>query len=82
MWAVGQSVYRQAVSREMGRPLKRDSALRWTDSLQMGSPPGDEHLRDGLDHVHAHLHAAVGVVSPRFRQPRDAVITIPQDLNT
>lgn len=41
MWAVGQPACRQAVSREMDRPLKRDSALRRTDSLQRGSPPGD-----------------------------------------
>lgn len=62
MWAVRQSACRQAVSWEMDRPLKRDSALRWTDSQR-------RDLRDGLDHVHAHLHTAVGVVSPRFRQP-------------
>lgn len=58
------------------------SPWKWTVHLQMSSSPGDRHLRDGLNHVHAHLHTAVGVVSPRFRQPRDTVITIPQDLNT
>lgn len=67
----------EIVHLEMGQ-----SPWKWTVHLQMGSPPGDWHLRDGLNHVHAHLHAAVGVVGPRFRQPRDTVITIPQDLNT
>lgn len=45
------------------------SHWRWTVSPQVGSHPGDGHLRDGLNHVHAHLHAAVGMVSPGFRQP-------------
>lgn len=53
----------RAVGQQTGSPLEMDM------SLQAGSHPGDRHLRDGLDHVHAHLHAAVGVVSPGFRQP-------------
>lgn len=40
------------------------------------------YSRDGLDHVDAHLHAAVGVVSPRFRQSRHTIITIAQNFNT
>lgn len=40
------------------------------------------YSRDCLYHVHAHLHAAVGVVSPGFRQPGHAVVTITQNFNT
>ena len=37
--------------------------------------------RYGLNHVHAHLDAAVGVVGPRLRQTGHAVITIAQNLD-
>lgn len=39
-------------------------------------------LRDGLYHVHAHLHAAVGVVGPGLRQPGHTIVTITQNFNT
>lgn len=39
-------------------------------------------LRDGLNHVYSHFHTAVGVVSPRFRQPWHTVVTVPKDFNT
>lgn len=39
-------------------------------------------LRDGLDHVHAHLYTAVGVVSPGLRKPRHTVVAVSQNLNT
>lgn len=39
------------------------------------------NLRDGLNHVNAHLHAAVGVVSPGLGQPRHTVVTIAQNFD-
>lgn len=43
------------------------------------NPGGD--LRDGLYHVHPHLHAAVGVVGSRLWQPRHTVVAVSQDLD-
>jgi len=39
------------------------------------------YSRDGLDHVDAHLHAAVGVVGPGFGQPGHAIVTITQNFD-
>lgn len=44
-------------------------------------PLGLPHSRDGLNHVNAHLHTAVSVVPTRLRQPRHAVVAVPQDLD-
>lgn len=44
-------------------------------------PTALPHSRDGLDHVNAHLHTAVSVVPARLRQPRHAVVAVPQDLD-
>lgn len=43
--------------------------------------PCPPHSRDGLDHVDPHLHAAVRMVPTRLRQPRHAVVAVPQDLD-
>ena len=40
------------------------------------------YSRDGLYHVDAHLHTAVGVVGPGLRQPGHTIITITQNFNT
>lgn len=45
------------------------------------TPQALPHSRDGLDHVDPHLHAAVRVVPARLRQPRHAVVAVPQDLD-
>lgn len=39
------------------------------------------HSRDGVDHVQAHLHTAVGVVSLGLSEARHAVVAISQDLD-
>ena len=39
------------------------------------------HLRDGVNHVQAHLHTAVGMVSFWLGQAADTVVAIPQNLN-
>lgn len=39
-------------------------------------------LLDGLTHIQTHLHAIPGMVRQRFRQTRDAVVTISQDLDS
>lgn len=42
---------------------------------------GLHHAGDGVDHVQAHLHGAVGMVRAGLGQPRYAVVAIPQDLD-
>lgn len=39
------------------------------------------NLRDSLYHVQPHLHTAVGVVGPRLRQTRHAVVAVSQNLD-
>lgn len=39
------------------------------------------HLRDGVNHVQAHLHTAVGMVCLGLGQARHTVITVSQDLD-
>ena len=46
---------------------------------QGGLPAG--HSRDGVDHVQAHLHAAVGMVGLGLREARHAVVAVSQDLD-
>ena len=38
-------------------------------------------LRDGINHVYAELHTAVGVIWPGVRNPTDAVIAVAQQLD-
>lgn len=40
----------------------------------------DRHSRDGVNHVQAHLHTAVGMVGLGLRQARHTVVAIAQDL--
>lgn len=42
---------------------------------QVGTGRG--HSRDGVDHVQAHLHAAVGVVGLGLGEARHTVVTVP-----
>lgn len=39
------------------------------------------HSRDGVDHVQAHLHTAMGVVSLGLGEARHAVVTVSEDLD-
>ena len=39
-------------------------------------------LRDGVNHVNAQLHAAVGMVGPWLRDPAYAVVAVAQQLDT
>ena len=53
--------------------------LRSADPVQTsGSPP---RAPDGVNHVDAHLDAALRVVAARLRQPRHAVVTVTEDLD-
>ena len=38
-------------------------------------------LRDGVNHVNPELHTAVRVVWPGLRDPADAVVAVPQQLD-
>ena len=38
-------------------------------------------LRDGINHVYAQLHTAVGVVRAGVRNPTDTVVTVAQQLD-
>jgi hypothetical protein len=39
------------------------------------------HLRDGINHVQPHLHAAVGMVSLGLGEARHTVVAVSQDLD-
>ena len=39
-------------------------------------------LRDGVNHVNAQLHAAVGMVGPGLWDPAHAVVAVTQQLDT
>ena len=38
-------------------------------------------LRDGINHVYAQLHTAVGVIRSSIRNPTDTVVTVTQQLD-
>lgn len=66
-----------------GAPPTRPHAAWLSAALAQGAPrtSGRAHSRDSVNHVQAHLYAAVGVVGLRLGEAGHTVVTVPEDLD-